>query len=89
MLKYYVRLNNNEYKIIQKIILKSNLINILELNTNVNFGDYFYDVEKQSLIPFFKGLELLKTNIDNNSNILNIKEKEIIKNIYNKFQIKY
>lgn len=89
-MKYYERLTDEEYNALFRFLDRNDLLGeVLDLRTDVNLGDYFWDEEYLKIIPFTKALEeIVVENIYTDGVWFVRQNKEyrhLIENIFDKY----
>lgn len=62
-MKYYVNLKNEEWNVLQKLIFKSKMEEVISLDNSEVMGDYICDMYNDHKMPFSKGLEFMSDDI--------------------------
>lgn len=78
---YYIKLDYKETNALRNMVEHSTLKNIA-LETNVNYGDYFYDYNEQRMIPFSIGLKRVVTEGEIVFSNLPERERNLIEKVY-------
>lgn len=86
---YYVKLTTDEWNVLQKLIFKSHLEEVVSLDTDVNNGDYFYDFDCQQMLTFTERLEdIIVADIGSKGYYyatMSKEERQTIKDIFDKY----
>ena len=87
-MKYYVNLKNEEWNVLQNLIFKSKMEEVISLDNIETFGDYFYDMDEDIKLPFTEGLEILANDIGVVGYVyaeFPKTERDIVEDIYKKY----
>lgn len=88
-MNYYVKLTTDEWNVLQKLIFKSHLEEVVSLDTDVNNGDYFYDFDCQQMLTFTERLEdIIVADIGVKGYYyaqMSKEERHIIEDVFNKY----